>query len=274
MPSLTHRIVTFLRRLVGQPRPNSPSPEQILLRATMLRAIDVTTAISDSFAQPWTDNPGGNERAVFGIWTNNAIRHLASVTALAQQGDLALTAEVHFRQLLELLLQTRRLAEEPRPSREGLALKVAAWGCIDYLRKLQPVKDHPLAVKGYAELAAMKSRFPKPLVAQIEREMKKGKKFWHGLTQTELARRTSRGSQNLAAVFQIASSQLHGSWDVALGVTSPRPGVLDFRPYPDQATLYRWSADLVDRCTDFSIAIWNTVARAVGAPTLDPEPSI
>jgi len=274
MTSLVSQIIRSIKRLLRIEPSYRPSEEQILLRATVLRSIDVRSEISESFSKPWTNNPGSNERAVFGMWVNNAVRHLVAVTVLAEQGDLALIAEVHFRQLLELLLQTKRLAAEPSASRDSLALKVAAWGCIDYLNKLQPVKNHPLAADGYAELSSMKSRFPKALTAQIESEMKKGKKHWHGLTETDLARRMSSGSQDLAALYRIASSQLHGSWDVALGVSSPRPGRLEFRPYPDQATLYRWSAELVDRCTEFCIALWNTVAKTVGAPPLDHEPNI
>jgi len=273
MASLISRVATFLRGLLP-PAASLPTREQAVLRATVLRAGDVTSSISHSFARPWTNNPGPNERAVFGMWVNNAVRHLAAVAVLAEQGDLALIAEVHFRQILELLLQVRWLAREPQASRESLALKIAAWGCVDYLRKLEPVKNLPIAAPGYAELASMKSRFPRALIGRIEGEMKKGKKHWHGLTQTELARRVSRGNQNLAALFGIASSQLHGSWDVALGVTSPRPGRLHFRPYPDQATLHRWSAELVDRCTQFCAAIWNTVADTVGAPLLDYQPTI
>jgi len=268
MSQLLDRILKSLRHLGRKAPAARQTKEQTLLRATVLRAIDTRRAISRSFSAPWTKNPGPNERAVFGTWTNNAVRHLGAVIVLVEQGDLALIAEVHFRQLLELLLQVRRLAQEPTASRDSLALKVAAWGCVDYLKKLEPVKNEPYAAAGYTQLSSMKARFPPALIKQIEAEMKKGKKYWYGVTTTTLANRVSLGHENLAAVFAIASAQAHGSWDVALGVTSPSPGHLDFRPYPDSATLHTWAAETLDRVTEFSVRIWNTIADVVGAPNI------
>ena len=53
---------------------------------------------------------------------------------------------------------------------------------------------------------------------------------------------------------------------MTLGVTNPKPGVLEFREYPDEATLHEWAAESVDRGTELCVRIWNEIASATGAP--------
>jgi len=66
-------------------------------------------------------------------------------------------------------------------------------------------------------------------------------------------------------VYRIVSGQLHGVWDLAIGVANPAPGTLDFRGYPDLDTMYRWAADLVDEATQWYVEVWNEAAIVVGA---------
>lgn len=237
-----------------------------LLEATISRASDAVRKISDAYNQPWSNNPGTGVRAAFGIWITRAARHLAALTALAKMGDLAIVAEVHYRQMLEILLQVRYLAKADANDRERLAQKISAWGCVEWLEKMEPFKNREFAMQGYKEVSEQLAKYDAELVNEIRNEISRRIWYWFGRSFSQLADNVSKEGEDLNRVYHITSAQLHGSWDMTLRVTNPKPGVLEFREYPDEATLYEWAAESVDRGTQLYARIWNEIANATGAP--------
>jgi hypothetical protein len=112
------------------------------------------------------------------------------------------------------------------------------------------------------------SKYDPELVSLIRIERKKNM-HWFMTTFTKLARLVSRKGEDLASAYRIISGDLHGVWDLTLGVAQPKPGILDLRGYPDKATMYIWAADMVDLATQLYARVWNEIARSVGAPQVE-----
>jgi hypothetical protein len=236
-----------------------------LLNAAISQAADATDAIATAFREPWKLDPSEGVRAVFGVWINKSIRHLVAISTLTGIEGLGLIAEVHCRQLLEIFLQARYMAATSPQERERLAEKISAWGCVEWLVKMEPLKDQAFATAGWTEMTTQLTKYDPALVLQVKSEQAQHY-YWFGPSFSKLARHVSRKGEDLVALYHLSSTQLHGAWDITLGVSNPKQGVLDFREWPDRATLYRWAADVVDRGKYFTTQTWNEIASATGAP--------
>jgi hypothetical protein len=245
-----------------------PQSAKALLSSTTKGARAIISSVSAAFSQEWKSNPGTGARAALGKWVLTLVRHLGAISILAEEHDLSTVADVHYRQMFEIQLQVRRFLATAHSEHDRLAEKISAWGCIDFLDKLEPVKDLEVVRKGYEEMSARLSLYDPALVAAIRVERKKNL-HWFCTSYTQLAREVSKPGEDLASVYRITSGGLHGVWDLTLGVANPRPGFLDLRGYPDEQTMFRWAADLVDMATHLLIDTWNDVAGAVGAPSID-----
>jgi hypothetical protein len=168
--------------------------------------------------------------------------------------------------MLEIFLQARAVISAEGPVRERMAQKVSAWGCVDYLEKMERFKDAPFGRKGYLEIQEQLTHFDPGLVEEIRKDRGKKKMYWFGTSFTKLGSTLSRGEEDLGLLYRITSGQSHGSWDIALDVANPEPGHLDFRGYPNEAQLALWAADAVDQAMLLYHRLWNEVAEAVGAP--------
>jgi hypothetical protein len=89
---------------------------------------------------------------------------------------------------------------------------------------------------------------------------------WFRSSFSKLAKTISKENEDLRMVYQIISADIHGAWGLAFEVANPKPGVLDFRGYPDNSTMYRWAAELLKQVMNLYIQLWNEVAVAMGAP--------
>ena len=145
------------------------------LNIALDNASKVISAVSGAFSGEWKKAPSTGVRAVFGRWANTAVRHLQAVAILAREGDLTAVSEIHHRQLVEILIQVRYLASVDGDVREQYAQKVAAWGCGDYLRKMEKFKDEDFAQAGYTEMEEILEKFDPDIVRQVGDEMDAGK---------------------------------------------------------------------------------------------------
>jgi hypothetical protein len=241
---------------------------QKLLKATIATSRRIIREVVDAFNKPWTKKPDTGSRLALGKWISTSLRHLAAITILAEEHDLSMVADIHFRQMFEILLQVRYFLSTEPSEREKLAERISAWGCLDYLEKLASIKEHDQVSKGYQEMTEQLSTYDQYLIPVLRAERKKSL-HWFKSSYTALARKVSRDEEDLAAAYQLISAGLHGSWDLTIGVISPSPGELDFRGYPDKKTMQRWAADLVDRATQVYVRTWNDIAIAVGAPEVE-----
>lgn len=244
------------------------------LIATVPASRSIMKKVANAFRGEWALNPGTGTRAALGKWVVTAKRHLVAITVLAVEHDLSTVAHVHQRQIFEIMLQVRQFAQTDQSEHERLAQKISASGCLEFLDKLEPVKTHPEVRAGYQTMTDQLSRYDPQLVAAIKAERSKQRFNWFATSFSDLARRVSRPGEDLASAYRIISGELHGVWDLTIGVVNPAPGNLDFRGYPDLATLYRWAADLVDEATLRYVQVWNEVAVLVGSEVviLDPGP--
>lgn len=201
---------------------------------------------------------------MLGHWMLKSFRHLMAIVALAKTMDLAKVAEVHYRQILEILLQIRKFASYPPDEQDGVAKKIAIWGILDYLDKLERFRDADFAKGGHEEAEDRLGRFDPSLVDEVRGERKPGQLYWFGRSITGLAQEVNKPPEDMRQVYRITSAQVHGSWDLALDVVSPEPGSLDFRGYPNEAQMLYWAAEIVDRATSMHVRAWNEVADSVG----------
>jgi hypothetical protein len=241
---------------------------QILLKSTIATSRRIIGKVSDAFTKPWRENPDTGSRVALGKWITTSLRHLAAITILAEEHDLSMVADIHFRQMFEIMLQVRCFMETKPLEREKLAERISAWGCLDYLEKLASIKEYDQVRKGFQEMTEQLSTYDQNLISVLRVERKKSL-HWFKSSFTALARKVSRDEEDLAAAYQLISAGLHGVWDLTIGVSSPKPGELDFRGYPDRETMQRWAADLVDRATQIYVKTWNDIAITVGAPQVE-----
>jgi hypothetical protein len=131
---------------------------------------------------------------------------------------------------------------------------------------MERFKNSEFGQGGYEDVEKQLGLFDADLVTEIRDERKSNIMYWFGRTFSKLAKEVTREPEDLAQVYRLTSAQIHGAWDLALDVTNPAPGQLDFRGYQNKAQLYYWSAELLDRVIQLYIQIWNEVAETVGAP--------
>jgi hypothetical protein len=229
--------------------------------------------VSHAFHESWKSNPSTGVRAAFGHWLVSSARHVVAVTTLVQENDLVKVAEVHYRQMLEILFQVRKVASTHGANREHIVQKVAAWGVLDYLEKMEFVKDTEWGRGGYEDVEQRLELFDVELVLEIKKERKRSM-YWFGKNFSSLAKEVTRQPEDLAKVYHVVSAQAHGAWDLALDVINPAPGHLDFRGYQNKAQLYYWSAELLDRVYKLNVQIWNEIATAVDAPQVATSENI
>ena len=241
-----------------------------LLEQGLERAYQIISQVSEAFQETWELNPGTGIRALLGSWNIRAVRHLLAIITLADERDLALVANVHYRQMFEIMLQIRYFLSASIDEQEALAEKISAWGCLDWLEKMKSLKDHDLINRGYQQMMEQLETYNPKLVVQIREERSKNWN-WFGMSFSKLAHQVSKDGEDLKSAYHIISADLHGSWEVTLNVANPQPGVLDFRGYPDKATLYYWAAEVVDRASQLYLQTWNEVARSVGAPQVQMQ---
>ena len=251
-------------------QPESPSEQQAHKRLHEERARTgmVIARVGQAYHEPWKGNPSTSERAVLGHWLVRSVRHLAAIGELCRMKDLSMVASVHWRQIFELHLQVRYFLSFPQHARERLAQKIAVWGCADLLQKLEPARGHAEIEGGYIHVGEQYASYADDIRHEVEQERKDRNLYWFGRSLGELARQVSRGSEDLRKAYQLISADAHGVWALAIEVANPEPGVLDFRGYPDKATMYRWASDLLAEATRTYLATWNEIAEAVDAPAV------
>jgi len=241
---------------------------QEYLRRVILKARDPLSAVSDAYKNPWTKNPSTGIRAFIGHSLTKAHRHFAAAIILCEAQHLSMVVNVHHRQMFETFLQIRYFLSLDQDKKEYIAEKIAAWGCVEFLEKLESTKQLDNVKKGYADMQERLTHFDKNIVDEIysENKLRPRKNNWFGSTYSELAKNVSKDGEDLRRVYQIISADIHGTWDLILEVANPKPGVLDFRGYPDKSTMYRWAAESLKQVMNLQIQLWNEVAVAVGAP--------
>lgn len=241
------------------------STSKQVLEAIIEKAKEVVGVVTEAYKEEWTKHPSKGVRAVFGHWLVNAVRHFAATISLCEEHDLSVVADVHYRQIFEIYLQTRYYASLDQELQEKYAKKIYAVGCVDYLEKISVRKDHENIIDAYKEVSNKLSRFDKELVDEIMKERKKRSYNWFGKTFSQLAKDVSREGEDLKSIYQIISADVHGTWNLAIDVDNPEPALLDFRGYPDETTLYIRSAETLYQVTNLYIKLWNVIAKSVGA---------
>jgi hypothetical protein len=244
-----------------------PEVDALELRDGVIhRSRELIGSVSQAFNEPWKANPSTGVRAALGHWIMNSVRHLAAISILCEEHDLSTVAEVHYRQILEIMLQVRYfLAFDPN-ERDLVAQRVSAFGCLDFLDKLENLKDNELVKSGYEKAKEQLSTYELDIVEAARKDRESRQLYWFGRTFSWLADQVSRGNEDYRGVYRITSGEIHGSWALTFGLANPAAGFLDFSGYPDKTTLYRWSAELVDRATLLYVETWNEISRAVDAP--------
>ena len=236
-----------------------------LLGRVISKAREVISVVSSAYQEEWKNNPSTGIRAVFGHWLVQTVRHFAAVIILCEEDDLSVVANTHHRQIFELFLQVRYFASVDQDTKEILAQKIPAIGYIEYLEKLSVIKDHKHIKDAYDEIKQMLELYDDDLIQEIITDRKNRKYNWFGRSFSQLAKDISRNNEDLRSTYQIISADIHGIWDLSLDVRNPEPGVLDFRGYPDKATLFIRATELVDQVTTLFIKLWNEIAESVGA---------
>jgi hypothetical protein len=243
---------------------------QNLLTAITEKAKEVVGVVTEAYKEEWTKHSSNNIRVVFGHWLVNAVRHFAASIVLSEgvlleQHDLSVVVDVHQRQIFEIYLQARYYASLDQELREKHARKIYAAGCIDYLEKISVQKDHENISDAYKEVSDKLSDLDNELIDEIMKERKKGLYNWFGKSFSQLAKDVSQEGEDLRSLYQIISAEVHGTWNLALDVDNPEPGLLDFRGYPDKTTLYIRTAETLYQVTNDYMRLWNIIAKSVGA---------
>lgn len=258
-------VCRWIRRAMAK---DEEARAEALLRDTIRKARHRVGEISEAYNKDWIKNPSTGIRAVLGYWMVAAMRHFAALTILSEEHDLSVVAGSHYRQMLEIQIQVRHFIAQDPNQWELLAQRVSAYGCIEYLEKLEVVKSYPTVVDGYMKAQKHLENYDQQLIEKITRDRQNREWYWFGKSFSSVAKHVSRDSEDLQALYQLQSADLHGSWGLTFGVANPKPGSLDFRGYPDKVTMFGWAAESVDMATRLLLGIWNDIAQAVGAPTL------
>lgn len=236
-----------------------------LFKKTIAKSREVICNIVVSYKGDWKKNPSTNLRKVFGYWSVKAIRLLATITVLCEERDLSVNANVFHRQIFELYLQTLFYAKLSDIEKEEYAIKMEIFGCLEYLEKMEPIKNNEYVKNAYREVSDALNSFDDNLVMKYTKERNQRKFFWFGKSFSQLANELSCEDEDLKGVYQIISSDVHGVWDLILDVRNPEPGVLDFRGYPDKKTMYLRGIETLDQATSLVMQMWNEIAGCVGA---------
>lgn len=245
---------------------NNEEKAHELIGAVVEQAREVISTIADATQAKWEKGPRTAVRAVFGHWYVKAIRHLEAMNILCSVRDFSVVANVHHRQIFEIYLQTRYFSSLSEEKQRYYAEKISAIGCIEYLEKLDKLKEHPYIESAYNEMEERLDEYDVEIVEEIRNDRKNRRYSWFGGSFSWLAREVSGEDEDLCGVYQIISADIHGAWDLTLDVDNPEPGKLDFRGYPDKKTMYIRGAETLDQATNHLMNLWNEIAVSVGAP--------
>jgi hypothetical protein len=239
-----------------------------LLDVVLEKAKEVIGVVTDANKEEWKNAPSTRVRAVFGHWLVNATRHFKATICLCEEHDLSVVADTHHRQIFELYIQARYYASFDQSAKERYAEKMCAIGFIEYLEKMSVLKDHEQLRDTYKEVSDALSHYDSELVDEIYRERKKNRFNWFGGSFSQLASNVSREPEDLKRAYQIISADVHGTWTLAFDVSNPEPGHLDFRGYPDLATMYIRATETLYQVIAVYLNLWNEIAESVGAQTV------
>lgn len=228
----------------------------------------VVRKIINEFQEPWSNNLSTNVRAIFGFWIRQSILHTIAFRELSIKGDLGMIGKVHTRQILEILLQVRELASKNVEEREQLSKKIIAYGLIDYREKLSSVVNDQPNRDGYKEVLEHLAKFDGDFVIEIEKDYKNNHN-WFGTSFTQLGHSVNIGSEDLGNLYKFLSADSHGIFSVALEVSNPRPGFLDFRGYQNKAQYIYWVACELELATNLLLKVWNSSADVIGVNKID-----
>ncbi len=239
-----------------------------LLTVVLDKAKEVIGVVADTYKEEWTTAPSTEVRAVFGHWLVEAMRHFLATICLCEEHDLSVVVDVHYRRIFELYIQIRYYASLDQAAKERYAEKIYAIGCIEYLEKISVLKDHEHLRSAYDEISDALTQCDSELVVEINQERKKRQFNWFGGSFSQLAENVSRDGEDLRRAYQIISADVHGTWSLALDVRNPKPGHLDFRGYPDVATLYIRATEKLYQVIALYLNLWNEIAKSVGAQSV------
>ena len=240
-----------------------------LLGVTLNKAEEVLVVVKDAFKEEWTTTPSTNVRAVFGHWQVEAMRHFLAIICLCKNHDLSIVADVHYRQIFEIYIQIRYYASLDQAAKERHAEKMYAIGFIDYLDKMSVLKDHEKIKSTYKEISDALTQCDSELVNEINQARKKKQFKWFSGSFSQLAEKVSRTGEDLRRIYQMISADVHGTLNLALDVHNPKPGHLDFRGYPDVATLYLRATEMLYQVLTLYLNLWNEIAKSVGAESVN-----
>lgn len=242
---------------------NEESAHKLLL-TVINNAKIVYEIIAGAYKAEWTNNPSVGVRTVLGLWLVTAARHFEAAIVLCMQGDLYIVSDVHLRQIIELYLQARYFASLEKLQMEKEADNIYVIACIEYLEKLQMLKDHESIKDEYRKILDKVSQYDKVIIEKIYKDRKKSKN-WFGMTYSNLAQYFSEPGENLVGIYKVTSTDVHGSWDILFGVRSPEPGIIEFRSYKDKTTKDLQAAERLFTTTGYYINAWNQIAKVIGA---------
>lgn len=113
------------------------------------------------------------ERVVLGLWLSTAHRHFDAILILSEDKHLSTVANLHYRQMLEILLEVRAFLNYPRKERERVAQEISILATLKYLQKWDVVKEHEKVKDGYQEMEKRLKLYDSQIVDKIKK--KKGK---------------------------------------------------------------------------------------------------
>lgn len=229
------------------------------------KAKEVLDVISEELKKDWSNKPSTKVRMVYGHWFFNAYRHFRASIILCQEFDLSIVTNVHHRQIFEIFLQVRYYSLLNQEDKELFADKIKAIGYMEYLEKMNITLDNDFLKRGYEEISDSLEQFDIETVKDIIKKRKDHNYYWFGSSFSQLAKRVNRNSEDLSRAYQLISTDVHGSWSLAFDVQNLKPGILDFRGYPDRTTINIRTSEMLYQITTQYMDIWNEIAESVGA---------
>ena len=149
---------------------NSEVQAKSTLKNVVEVAREAVSNVSTAYNQDWQENPSTGIRAVLGFWVVSALRHFVAFITLCEVHDLSMVANTHYRQMLEIQLQIRYFLSLDDDKWEITSQKVSAYGCVEYLDKLEAIKDHPTVKAGYREAEERLKDYDQDIIAEIKQD--------------------------------------------------------------------------------------------------------
>lgn len=236
----------------------------LLLKRRQISFAHSIRKIDQEFKSNMPTPPNDGVQRVLGVWIYWLLLHSKAILRLASKQDLGMSAEVHYRQLVEIFLQFRKIALAKPALREEMARKIMIFGILDWMQKLENLQDLNEVASGFTEMKRMLAKFPEVEVANARRARKEKKWNWYETSFTQLARDVSQEGERFGNLYQLTSGSAHGSWNVALGVSESSQGDFVYSPVKDRKTMYRWAEETMSRAENFLIDTWREISQFVG----------